>query len=189
MIALEPPGNAARDIALFRRRIFSALGEASALAFPELVPLLWLFPGAPQAARRAGLFMRDCWRGIEAPFSTTSPMASGELLYLGLEGPLESLASALRQSLPSAAVDPSSPTGETQELTAAPLRPCLGFFLCPCPDHGPALAAASSLDPPRVDFLDCAIVDMTLRSGPDPFRALSWTIQARETRRTGPRKR
>jgi hypothetical protein len=188
MIALEPPGNAARDIVLYRRRIFSALGEASALAFPELVPLLWLFPRELPGGRRAGPFMRGCWRGIAAPFATTGPMASGGLLYLGLEGPLESVANALRQALPSAA-SLASPNDEVEEHPAAPLRPCLGFFLCPCPDPVPALAAALSLDPPQVDFLDCAVVDMGLRSGPDPFKALSWTILAREPRRTGPRKR
>ena len=39
MIALEPPGNVARDLALFRRGLFAGLGEGSALAFPETIPL------------------------------------------------------------------------------------------------------------------------------------------------------
>ena len=38
-LVLEPPGNEARELSLYRRRIFSALGDASALAFPDAAPL------------------------------------------------------------------------------------------------------------------------------------------------------
>jgi hypothetical protein len=50
-LALEPPGNIAGDLALYRRRLFSRLGEASALALPETALLVAARP-LPRSRRR-----------------------------------------------------------------------------------------------------------------------------------------
>jgi hypothetical protein len=60
MIALEPPGNVARDLALYRRELFARLGEGSALAFPEIVPQAFASDAGRLSAR--GLLERH--RGI-----------------------------------------------------------------------------------------------------------------------------
>jgi len=171
MIALEPPGNVARDLALFRRGLFAGLGEGSALAFPETIPLAFAAPGDGIEPRA----LDACWDGIDGSFSSSGLVVSRGLLYLAIGGPLAPLraraADAFRARAPSYA-DP-------------PLEAGLGVFLCKPADPPLALALAERIGPPRASFRDCALVLLKLRLGADPFAALVWREFARSKRRTG----
>jgi hypothetical protein len=170
IIALEPPGNVARDLALFRRKLFSVLGEGSALAFPEIVPLA--FSSRPRGSEPMDL--SDCWQGLEGGFSSSGLLLSGGKLYLSLSGPLDTLSSRA-----SALLLP----GEAEE--AMPLEAGLGVFLCRPRDPVAAMEEAERIGAPRADFLDCSLVLLALRYSADPFSALRWREQARAKRRTG----
>jgi hypothetical protein len=175
LVAIEPPGNVARDIALYRRRLFSALGEGSALAFPDILPLAFASPGTKLS--RAGL--EGCWQGVDGRLAATGPLLSGGLLYLSVEGPLRSLSSRVEALL-------DAQSGRQDRAAPAPLEAGIGFFLCRSAEPEVALREALSLEPPGLSFLDCALVVLRLRYGPDPFMAQTWRELARAKRRTGP---
>jgi hypothetical protein len=172
IIALEPPGNVARDLALFRRALFAALGEGSALAFPEIVPLA--FASRPPRQRRGSL--AACWDGVEGRFSSSGLFLARGGLYLGMSGPLPLLSSRASGCL-----------GEAQgELGSSwPLEAGVGFFLCRPSEPELALAAAARIGAPRADFLDCSLSRSCLRFGTDPFSAMTWRELGRAKRRTG----
>ena len=171
MIALEPPGNVARDLALFRRSLFAELGEGSALAFPETIPLAF-------AAQDDGIEPREldaCWDGVEGSFSSSALVLSRGLLYLAMGGPLAPLCARAAYAFRARPPAYSSP----------PLEAGLGAFLCKPADPPLALALAERIGPPTISFLDCALVLLKLRLGADPFTALVWREFARSRRRTG----
>lgn len=174
MIALEPPGNVARDLALFRRELFARLGEPSALAFPEIVPLAFASPAAGPAARELG----GCWKGIGGSFSSGAPVLSGGLLYLALSGPFEELGARARALVGQ----------ERAPVAEPPLATGIGVFLCRPVDPARALAEAESATPPRVSFGDCSLALFGLRFGAasgrsaGPFAALRWRELARAGR-------
>jgi hypothetical protein len=174
MIALEPPGNVARDLALFRRELFSRLGEPSALAFPEIVPLAFAATAVGLAARE----LSGCWKGIGGSFSSAAPVLSGGLLYLALSGPLEELR-ARAQALLARGLSP---------IAEQPLATGIGVFLCRPVDPGRALAEAECAPPPRLSFRDCSLTLYGLgfgaASGRGPFAALRWRELARAGRRS-----
>jgi len=176
VIALLPPGNVARDLALFRRGLFSRLGEASALAFPEMVPLAFASPGGRLATRE----LEGCWKGIGGSFSSAAPVVSGGLLYLALGGPLEELCSRAAQALRAGGLAP---------LTAPPLETGVGVFLCRPADPSMALSVAEGMPPPRAAFGDCSLALLALRIGPErdripgAFVSLRWRELARARRR------
>jgi hypothetical protein len=177
MLALEPPGNVARDLVSFRRALFARHGLASGLALPEVAALAFgrietdKRPIPRGAASRA---LEGAWEGIEGSFSSGDIAASSGLLYLALRGPMDALATraaAILDRLGLAA------------LASAPLDPGRGFFLCRSPPSGespPDLAPA-----PRLSFGDCSLVLLGLRFGTDPLEAATWTELGRAKRRTG----
>lgn len=177
MIALEPPGNAARDLSLFRRALFARLGEGSALAFPDLVPLAFASGEGRIAGRNfASRALEACWEGAQGAFSSEGLVICDGLLYLAMRGSLESLTERSAAAFASTHGEP-------------PLKPGLGFFLCRPEDPERALSEALRIGPPRIGFLDCALALIALRFGPrkrpDPFSALAWRELARSKRRTG----
>ena len=98
MITLEPPGNVARDVALYRRELFSHLGEGSALAFPEVVHLAFSpHLQAPKAKKAFSSTLAKCWAGIEGSFSSGGPLISEGLLYLAVSGPIPQLAARVAE--------------------------------------------------------------------------------------------
>jgi len=180
MAALEPPGNVARELALFRRRLFSALGEGSALAFPELLPLVFAVKplGVQNAGRRALLarLLDEAWTGVRGRFRIEELVVEAGSLYARVEGPVADLAAALRGAL--------DQTGLRLE-ERAPLAPALGVFLCRTAKADSALAAARELSPPKLSFGDASLLFLRFDFGPNPFAALSWRELLRSRRRTG----
>lgn len=169
MIALEPPGNVARDLALYRRELFSRLGDASALAFPEIAPLAT----ASAAGRLAPGSLELCWRRVDGAFASTSLRAARGILYLALDGPLSELSARASEAL-----EDNGPKLE-RHLDAG-----IGIFLCRHADTALALTAAQRIGPPRVSFLDCSIVLYDFLFGDDPFAAVRWRERARSKRRS-----
>jgi hypothetical protein len=99
LLGLEPPGNLARDLALYRRSLFSrfgaARGDASAFAFPELSALAFLDPGpaSPRPLKVPALrgALESCWDGIEGSFTSSGLFVEDNSLFLGIEGQWEKL--------------------------------------------------------------------------------------------------
>jgi hypothetical protein len=181
VIALEPPGNIAAEIARYRSRLFSALAEPSARAFPELLPLMTVraVPTDPppsgrlrrkelhrlEAARERTL--ARAWSGAEGGFSSGPPAIIGGRLYLTIEGPFDALASSLAGLLPSLGLEPAAGA-------VSPIAPRSGFFLCAPRDGAAALAAAESLGPPEFSFMACRIALVSVFYGHDAFSTLVW---------------
>ncbi len=176
MITLEPPGNVARDVALYRRKLFSDLGEGSALAFPEVVNLAFSpHLDAPKVKNAFLSTLATCWAGIGGAFSSEGPRISEGLLYLAISGPIAQLAARVAEAL--------EESGLPQEI--GPVGTGIGFFLCRPPDPEIALRTALRIGYPRVHFLDGSLLLLGLRFGADPFRAATWRELARARRHTG----
>jgi hypothetical protein len=171
LIALEPPGNVARDLALYRRNIFARLGEGSALAFPEMLP----FAFASKSVRISQSELEECWDGIEGKFSSTEILISGGLLYLAMRGPIDKLSLRIAETL----------GGGGLPIEKPPFEAGIGFFLCRPADPELAAKTALRIGPPRADFRDCSLVRLGLRLGDDPFAAATWRELGRARRRTG----
>ena len=176
MITLEPPGNVARDVALFRRKLFSHLGEGSALAFPEVVPLAFsqLFDD-PKKKKAFSSSLTKCWMEIEGSFSSTEPLISNGLLYLAINGPIAQLVALVAETLEEIGAPPET----------GPVGTGIGFFLCRPLDPKIALRTALRIGYPRLHFHDCSLVLFALRFGADPFSAATWRELARARRHTG----
>jgi len=204
MAALEPPGNIAREIALFRRRLFAASGDPSALAFPELVPLAIgrISSKRPIRLRRRDLehLFDSAWEGVTGSFRLGQSLSAEGKLYLRTEGPVEKLAAAARRLMDEAGFEPDP---------SPPLRCAEGFFLCRSQpavepiaagvqvavadaatspsgsgsDDG--LSAAARQTPPGSSFGDAQLVFLRFDSGPDPFAALAWKELGRSRRLRG----
>jgi len=178
MLALEPPGNVARELSLFRRSLFAKLGDASSRAFPEVAPLAFAVPrmDAPHRSRTAFAHaLEELWTGMEGAFASSGFTASRNLFYLNLRGPTNMLSSRGEAAL------------EKLGLAAAagpPLEAGKGFFLCRFPE--PESTAAALGEAPVVGFRDCSLVLLSFRFGPDPFSSMTWRELARAKRRTGP---
>ncbi len=178
LIALEPPGNIARDIALFRRQLFGRLGEASALAFPEIVPLAFALP---LARRLSTGELESCWDGLSGAFDSSGVIDSRGLIYLSLDGPLDELRRRATEAFRSAGLQP---------WNDAPLETGVGFFVCRCADPALGREESARIGVPRAGFRDCSLVYFGLRfaRGPAPgfearpFSALSWREFARAKR-------
>jgi hypothetical protein len=190
MLAVRPPGNVAREMALFRRRLFSASGETSALAFPELLPLSFgrrapretgprasLGDGAGgRVGHRRRLDFDPLWAGLDGRFRLLPPVLSGGLVYLPADGPIAPLVERARSLLPAIG------WAATERL---PLESGRGFLLCRprLVDASELLRTAFALEPPSLSFADCDIVLVSLRSGADIFTALSWRVLGSRSRR------
>jgi hypothetical protein len=177
MLALEPPGNVARELSLFRRSLFAKLGDASPRAFPEVAPLAFAVPriDAPHRSRAFARALEELWTGIEGAFASCGFTASRNLFYLGLREPAKILSSRADEAL------------EKLGLAAAaepPLEAGKGFFLCR--GAKPEPSATSLGVAPIIGFRDCSLVLLSFRFGPDPFSSMTWRELARAKRRTGP---
>ncbi len=173
IIALEPPGNIARDLARYRRELFYRFGEGSALAFPELVPLAFRSPPCKLAPGALGA----CWEGIDGGFASAAPLVSRGLLYLAISGPVAELSARATALFGAAALGDGS--------DGPPLEPGIGVFLCRPSDPELGLSEALRIGPPRVDFRDCSLLSLGFRLGSDPFAAATWRELSRARRRTG----
>ncbi|MBL8968900.1 MAG: hypothetical protein JNG85_17990, partial [Spirochaetaceae bacterium] len=118
---LEPPGNEARELALFRRALFAGGGDASVLALPEAVPLA--YAGARSA--RPGLASRrqalaGLWKDYETLAGRRSVFRGGEagiveregFLFMELEPPLAAFAEAAETTLAALGYAPVLPGGD-----------------------------------------------------------------------------
>jgi len=178
MLAMEPPGNVAADIASFRRGLFADTGEPSCLAFPEVLALSFARlenAKRPPMGGAALRVLREAWEDIPGAFSAGELSMSRGLLYLGLMGPVEALASRAEAALGKLGL---------AAFPNAPLDAGRGFFLfrSVLPEIPPSALAA----PPDPAFLDCSLVLLSIRFGTDPFAASTWSELARAKRLTGP---
>ncbi len=74
ILVLEPPGNEARELARYKRRLFAEGSGDAALAFPEAVPLALTFP----LGRREALFLLEAvWKGFGAALAERGAFARG----------------------------------------------------------------------------------------------------------------
>ncbi len=181
-LCLEPPGNIGRDLSLFRRELFHASSEASALAFPDLAVLAWgrkppgrsASLGSPLALKKA---LAACREGIVGAFSASAPRAFGDCLFLGLEGPLPDLCAAARSALRDLGLDFDE---------EPPFPPGLGFFLAKAESIASDAGFIDRIEAPSLSFLDCHLVLVRFETGPEPFAAARWSQLCRLRRRTGP---
>lgn len=188
IIALVPPGNLARDLALYRRALFSRLGEGSALALPEFAPLAIASPTLRLPSRvAASRFLSDCWEGVAGSFTSSGLSLAGHGLYLSLSGPLELLASRAAAAPGASAAREALPAGAAADTPGPPLAAGAGLFLCLPEDPKLALREAQAIGPPRIDFLDCALVlyGVSYAGGRFPLAAAVWRELARARRRVG----
>lgn len=198
MIAVDPPGNAAREISLYRRRLFEALGEPSARAFPDSLPLAFAPPrhrrataasdsdraanasettaaGAKRVRSSAAALSR-IWAGIEGSFDAAAPFEHDGLLYLGVSGPIAKVRDSAYSAFQALGFDAF---GLSEEK---PLRAGIGFFLCKASRMQEALDAALRLAPSDLHFDVCSIALYRLDMGDAPFEAMVWHEQARALR-------
>ena len=182
LCALEPPGNIARDIGLYRRRFFREFGIPSACMYPAIVTLSC-------SAARTGLASasRYCELIVSAiqernlAFGGNFPVFAEDSLYLGMESGLPELRRFLDDL---ARGDPGGispiPARETHFLL-----PGAGFFVCRTDGPG-EFPSAGILPPPiRFSFRDCSVSLYRVDSG-DGFRYTShWTLLAKARRKTG----
>jgi hypothetical protein len=181
-IALEPPGNWARELSLYRRTIFRGLGEASALSFPDLAFLAWSLPAgkSPASLRSPGklrLALDSCWSGVEGPFAASGLAARRGFVFLSLAGALPAIVEHATKA--------SARLGLDVDPEPA-IEPGHGFFLFRSADPLAALDLPALPPPPELSFLDCSIVLVRFDIGAEPFAAASWRTWARSRRRTGP---
>ncbi len=183
MLALEPPGNIARDLNLYRRQIFSSFAQGSALAFPDALPLAFASPPVSSPASKRSSIIERAWEGVEGRFSASGLIIAEASFYLKIVGPLSALlANAV------AAMAALGCAGTEEPI----IMPGIGFFLCSKPEgkgsveEGPSLFHEILPDPPALAFVDCSLVLFGLRLSADPFAAASWHELARSRRRSGP---
>lgn len=190
LLALVPPGNEARKLALFKRELFAAEGDASALAFPEILPLLWRpgRPGLPGSREARGQALRllekrlgGAWSGAEGGFEAEGLIEAGGALFLEAKGPLEALEGGAL-----AALKASFPGVEWERVPAPSAHFALaasGFFLrlggIPAEKPAPAPGLAS---PPRLSFRDAALSLFAFETGAEPL-ALVWRELASSRRK------
>ena len=172
-LALEPPGNVARDLAAFRRSLFAVTGRSSYIFLPEIAPLAFVrrspsFRASVSDLRRS---VDEMWNGVEGNFSSGSVVASRGILYLEFSGPLKALSARIREA---------AKVLEPCLSRRAPFEAGKGFFL------GQALEPVSFPDPPRLSFRDCSLLLLRLDFSEEDFEAVSWREIARAKRRTGP---
>jgi hypothetical protein len=181
MLALEPPGNVARDIVAYKRSFFSDAGDGSALAYPDAAALSFFCP-APRPSRAVLCRCLDsCWPGIEGAFGSAGLVLHRGLVYLDLRGPVAELSERASRALADAGLRPLD--ADSSEAKA-PFDSSIGFFVCRAADPKQGLAALKR--PPSLSFRDCSLAIIGLRWGSDPFAATSWRCIARSKRRTGP---
>lgn len=183
LLGLEPPGNIARELGLYRRGLFARYGarscDASAFAFPEISALAFL-DARPKAVKAATLAraLEECWIGIEGGFASAGLFVERGFLYLGLEGPWDRLRSN---------VDDARSSLGLEKAGEEPYAIAKGFFLC----RAPGAELSELPPPPELSFRDCSLAALRLSYRPgsgvqgDAFAAATWRERARSRRRTG----
>jgi hypothetical protein len=176
-LALEPPGNIARDLAAFKRRLFAELGEASSLFLPEVAPLALARSRSLGALSRSAIdrALGEIWTGMAGAFISGGVIVSQGLLYLELEGPYKALVAEAQKAFVTRAFMP---------YYGAPLEAGRGFFLGL--SSGSESERGIILSPPRISFRDCSLVILGLHFGEPPRMACTWRELARVKRRSGP---
>ena len=124
-ICLQPPGNVARELVLYKRRLFSELGCASALAFPEIALIASgrtfdTAEGKARNRREIHTAMTSAWAGLQGSFTSGDLVLQKGIYYLRLEAPFSELTVRLGEAL-------SGPS-------ALPLTCGAGFYLCAAAD-------------------------------------------------------
>lgn len=194
LLALVPPGSEARKLALLKRSLFAAAGEASGLALPELAALAFgprdLGLPAAKAGRRKALAALE--RGLseagslaKGGFETGRVVEAEGTFYLELLGPFEELKeaalAAARAALPAASWA-ERPSSCPFSLAALP------GLLVAAPS-GPEAAGRvrdflGSAPLPRLSFRDARLSLFRLSARALPL-ALAWRELADAKRRTG----
>jgi hypothetical protein len=164
---LVPPGNIARELSLFRRRLFSGLGEALALSLPDLVFLaMWQGPD-PRDGRRAKaearLALAKAWEGLTGAFALAAAAKSGGWLHLPVSGPL----GLLRERLGDAG----------KEALGLPFPLAEGFLLMPLAGEGSASGEAAGLiaTAPAASFHSASLALYRFDVQESGLRALRWS--------------
>jgi hypothetical protein len=181
-IALEPPGNCSRELSLYRRRIFRELGEASALALPDLAFLAWCLPAgkgpaSPRSPGRLRLELDSCWSGVDGSFATSGLASRSGSVFLSLEGSISMIVEHAARAAASLGLD-------VDPVPA--IEPGRGFFLFRGADRLASLDPSALPPPPELSFLDCSIALLRFDLGAEPLAVASWRTLARSRRRTGP---
>jgi len=191
IVGIEPPPNVVALLATYRGRLFSALAEPSARAFPELLPLVAARaiqgpPGSrPSIVRlerrrdpRLSARLSRAWEGVEGSFSAQAPFPSGKALYLGTEGPVAKAAAAVLGLLPDLGLEPASTDASLTEASAFDHPELLAanraFFLCEPGEAAPGLEAALRSSPPGFTFRACRLVLYKLSFAEPPRSGISW---------------
>ncbi len=180
--ALEPPGNVAREINLYRRAYFREFGISSASLYPALIPLVISSPGVGvQGAARLAGFVARAIEDMDLRFSGTRHHFSGDALYLGLSQGLPELLNFLGSpEIQPVPAECGCPAADSQFLL-----PGAGFFVCRTDGSGNFPATGDLPPPPPLSFRDCSVSVYRVDSG-DGFRhATRWTLLARTRRKTG----
>lgn len=181
-LAVEPPGNIAREIALYRRALFVGFGaergDASAFAFPEIVALCFARKKTqneqrkPDRGARLRRGLAGCWDGIDGSFASAGLSLAEGFIFLEIEGPWSALRSSALTALETLGLEEDAAAGLFEA------RP--GFLVCR--DLG--LEPEALPPPPAIAFRDASIVSIALRYA-EGLEAARWREIGRTKRRTG----
>jgi hypothetical protein len=165
LLALLPPGNVTRELALLKRRRFAALGDASGLALPDIA-ILALAPGSPspEGRREAEMAMREAWEETEGSFMSSGYIIEGGFVYLSLGPAFDTLWSHLREAI--------QPFGAEADKEIPGLAPGRGLFIGK--GETPEREMAFTF---RQAFL--ALYELSLTRSGDALSATSWQEAAR----------
>ena len=181
-VCLVPPGNVAREIAAFKRRLFAVTGEARALAVPDMA-ILVAAPWNPGLGSRDGRLrmkaaFESAWSCMEGRFRLMEAAIASGWLVLALE------------NLPPAMIQRLFPAlGVPSPIFESPFPALPSFPLYPPRDEATDLAAAAGAGPPGLAFRTArlALLRFRLAETDDGLSALSWTGITAVRRRTGPK--
>lgn len=182
-LAVEAPGNISRDISLLRRRLFAALSDTSALAFPDLIVLAWgiTAPGAaaPKLPPSDGIRRRLSFsmQKIPGSFASTETLVRDGRVFLGVEGPLGDFAGSASSIFKSLGFEP---------MPDPPFEPGVGFFISSKAELYARTDSRMAIPLPSFSFFSCSFSLLRFELGSDPFSAVRWTTVARARRIKSP---
>ena len=183
-LCLLPPGNLARDYALWARRHFAATGDWSALAFPTMA-ILDARPGKLSARQAEALAaaLRPQLDRVHGKFSPGAPQGEAGCRFQPL-GPAHDELCRLASPLLAAAMEGTSPG----RLPALPLPLGRGIYL-----GKTGLADKGEDRPPEAAFFAATLAVIRFRLASTGLEALSWRqlaalrrLRGRPPRRTSP---
>jgi len=176
-ICLVPPGNIARELVAFKRRLFRATGEALALSVPETAILLSV-PWEPGFADRDGrrrikAVFESAWKCMEGQFRFGKTAVSSGWLVLSMEN----LPPAMMERL-------SGVLGEEKPSFEAVFPRLPAFPLFPIRDEAGDLSPATGFLPPEMAFSSARLALFRFRLS-EGMKALAWTSIVTVRRKTG----